>query len=152
MSQTARNPDQIDLMIKSFSLRKESIKNQIRQINSSITKKKISIETLRNYAESYEKKTESLSGQTIRIMINNQAFYQQLARVIYSETEELHKLETIKADLVANYHGLANKLDGLGSVRNDIRLEQEVAQDKLEESDLSDLSISRMAKERAWNR
>jgi|GEM_PF-4773236 len=152
MSQAARNPAQIDLMIKSFGLRKNSIKNQIMQINASIVKKKSSIEMFRNYAAANAHQPGSLSSQSVQIMKNNEAFYQKLAHVLDSETTDLVRLESIKTKLIASYHELTSKLDGLESIRRDIGLEQEAVLDKLEESDLSDLSITVLSREREWNR
>lgn len=151
MSQATRNPAQIELMIKSFSLRKNAVKNQIMQLNVTIAKKKQSIETLQNYAASYEKRTDTLLNQSAQIIKNNLAFYQQLAHVIHLEKTELEKLDKIKQDLTANYHELNNRLDAVSSIRDDIGLAMAAAMDKRDDSDLSDLSIVVSAREREWN-
>ncbi|MGQ3891082.1 flagellar FliJ family protein [Legionella sp. CNM-4043-24] len=151
MSQATRNPAQIELMIKSFSLRKNAVKNQIMQLNATIAKKKQSIETLQNYAASYEKRTDTLLNQSAQIIKNNLAFYQQLAHVIHLEKTELEKLDKIKQDLTANYHELNNRLDAVSSIRDDIGLAMAAAMDKRDDSDLSDLSIVVSAREREWN-
>jgi 3-methyladenine DNA glycosylase/8-oxoguanine DNA glycosylase len=152
MSETRERASQLEIIIKSYTLKKETVKNQIMQVNHLITKKKLSLAKCIEYAETYKKNEETNILATALIMKNNQAFYEQLARVIQAERTELERLEKLKSDLVSNYRNYVNKIDGLSSVCEDIRNDYLSILDKREESNLSDLAISILAKECTWNR
>jgi len=144
-----RKTSQFDLVIKSLSMRQNGLKNQIMQVNVAIEKKKKSIKTFRDYAESHDIKDGSLILQTIQIVKNNQAFYEQLARVMAIEQTELDKLEALKQELMTHYHTLSAQRDGMEDLRDEIRLDQAQQRDKREESELADTLLTR---EGAWSR
>lgn len=146
------NPVQIELAIKSFSMQKDRLKIQIAQLNTAIMKKQATIETFRQYVKDYEGGERSNFPNTLQIIQNNQAFCLQLAKVIFTENNELKKLAGIKNNLVANYHQLVNKIDGLSSLCDNIKREQAILLDKRIESELADLSVNFQAEELSWNR
>lgn len=146
---TQRKTSQLDLVIKSLSMKQNGLKNQILQVNVAIEKKNKSINTFRDYAEAYDIKNGSSLLHTVQIVKNNQAFYEQLARVMAIEQTELDKLEALKRELITNYHTLSTQHDGMEVLRDELRMQQAQQRDKREESELADTLLTR---EDAWSR
>lgn len=143
MTTTLRNANQINTILMVYSLEIEKIKKQIHQINDALSKKKISLEKFHEYAASYAEKCHSFSLQTIQMIKNNQAFYQNLVRVIDAEKNDLVKLEKIKQQLSDSYRVLSVKIEGLNNFCAEIHRENRMIIDTIEENECLDLSVIR---------
>ena len=142
MTHLRHDTRQIKTITRVYDLKKEKIKNQIHQLDSSITQKKESIVRFEEYAHSYADKCDSMSFSNIQIIINNQAFYQNLAQVIASEKNDLIKLESIRKELVGSYLVFVKKMDGLNALCSQLDREKLAALEKIEDSENYDLAIS----------
>lgn len=142
MTDLQYDPKQIKTITKVYELKKEKIKNQIYQVDASIGKKKQSIIRFQEYADSYADKCDSMRFSTVQIIQNNEAFYQNLAKVIDSENNDLIRLETIKRELIGSYTVFVKKMDGLNNLCDQLAREQLAALDKIEDNENYDLAIS----------
>lgn len=140
MTEPQRDSRQIKTITRVYELKKEKLKNQIQQLDSTIIKKKQSILRFEEYARSYAGKCDSMSFSTVQILKNNQAFYQNLLRVIDSEKNDLQRLETIKKDLVGTYTTFSRKTDGLIDLCQQLDRDKQVALDKIEDGVNNDLA------------
>lgn len=148
MTESQRDSRQIKTITKVYELKKEKLKNQIQQVDSSIIKKKQSIVRFEEYAESYAGKCDSMSFTTVQIIKNNEAFYQNLIRVIDSEKNDLQRLESIKKDLVGTYTIFSKKMDGLTDLCQQLDRDKQAAIEKIEDGENNDLAYS-LAKRRS---
>lgn len=137
-----RDSRQIKTITRVYELKKEKLKSQIQQLDGSIAKKKQSIQRFEEYAEAYAGKCDSMSFSTVQIIKNNQAFYQNLARVIDSEKNDLQRLETIKKDLVGTYTAFSRKTDGLNDLCQQLERDKQAALDKIDDGINNDLAYT----------
>lgn len=142
MTSLQHDTRQIKTITKVYELKKEKIKNQIYQVDGSITKKQQSILRFQEYADSYAAKCDSMNFNTIQIIKNNQAFYQNLAQVIDSEKKDLMRLETIRKELIGSYTVYVRKMDGLNNLCQQLDRENMVVLEKVEDSENYDVAIS----------
>lgn len=137
-------------VLKVYGLKKDRLGNQIYQVNNSITKKKQSIAKFEEYAASYSDKCDSMILKNSQILINHQAFYQNLAKVIASENQDLQKLTHIHKELVANCRQFINKIEGLEAMQANNLLEKQTEQDNACDHELSDLAVVTKGVKKAW--
>jgi len=137
-------------VLKVYGLKKDRLGHQIYQVNDSISKKKQSIAKFEEYEASYRNKYDSSLAKNSQILINHQAFYQNLAKVIASEQHDLLKLTRIRDELVASCCQFMNKIDGLEAMRAKNLSAKQLEQDNAEDNALSDLAVVTKGVKKAW--
>lgn len=146
------NDSAIKTVLTVYGLKKDKLAHQIYQVNESIHKKKQSIAKFEEYAASYHQKCDVMSLKNSQILINHQAFYQNLAKVIASEQQDLLKLTQIHQELITHCSQFMTKIDGLEALQAKQVYEKQIEQDNADAHELTDLAVVIKGVKKAWER
>lgn len=135
-------------MLTSLKLQKNQLENQLLLLKKSILKKQQSIHSFENYSNEYKGNFYSQINHKQPTYKNTQQFLDKLTAVLYSERQELSRLEEQKMELLTRYHLLNQKCDGLKEMLNTLHQEHRTAADKIEDTKRAELATLRQCQQR----
>ena len=135
-------------LITSLSLKKNQLENQLALLKKTILAKQQSIASFENYSKEYQGSFYNQSIHRQPTYRNTQQFLDKLSGVLYSERQELSRLEEQKMELLTRYHLLNQKYDGLSDMLSTLKKEHLSTADNIEDVKRAELATLRLCQQR----
>ncbi len=142
----------LNTILTALNLQKKQLEAQLYPLKDSILKKKHAITTLELYANEYKNQCYNKATHRVNSYLNQQQFLDKLFSVLYSEKQELTRLEGRQMELLKEHHTLSQKMDGIQDMLNTQRQSQQTARDNIEDTKRAELATLRSCRQRMENK
>jgi len=138
----------LSTMMTSLTLQKNQLENQLALLKKTMMTKQQSITSFENYSHEYQGNLYAQSSHRQPTYRNTQQFLDKLFAVLYSERQELSRLEEQKMELLKRYQLLNQKCDGLSEILSTLKKEHHTNLDKIEDTKRAELATLRLCQQR----
>ena len=141
-----------DTLLIALKLQKKQLEAQIHPLKDSIQKKRQAITTLEFYANEYKIQSNKKITQHVSSYLNEQYFLDKLFSVLYSEKQELIRLEAKQKELLTQYQTLSKKMEGIEDLLHARRQAEQTAHDNNEDIKRAELATLRTLRQHMENK